>query len=110
MRLTKASVLGAALVAFTSLAPVVGAVAAEGCTAAVEAAKAEWRGLSKGRFVAPAQTIVTSDGRRLAGSAINYAWVLIDRADSACSAGNAAEAVGYAQKAETLFHPSPRQL
>jgi hypothetical protein len=82
-----------------------GAVAAESCNAAVAGARAEWRSLGRGAYVAPAQHVLTSDGRRLAGSAINYGGVLISRAKSACQAGRSEEAMTYVRDVKALFHP-----
>jgi len=85
------------------------AATAQSCPAAIAAAKAEWRSLSHGINIAAAQPIVTSDGRRLNGTQVNYARVLIGRAEDACSASNHAEALGYISEAETLLHPVPRR-
>jgi hypothetical protein len=41
---------------------------------------------------------------------LNYAWVLIDRAESACSAAGDAAAIVHIQEFQTLLHPAPRQL
>jgi hypothetical protein len=87
-----------------------GAAAAESCSAAVQAAKAEWRSVSHGAHVAPAQQILTSDGRRLTGSAINYAFFLISRAERACEAAQIDVSIGYVREARALFHPPPRPL
>jgi hypothetical protein len=76
----------------------------------IEAAKADWRSLSHGIRVAPGQPIVTGDGRRLAGSEINYARVLIDRAGEACKQSQHAEALTSVQGAQTLLHPAPRRM
>jgi len=74
----------------------------------IGAAKADWRSLSHGIRVAPGQLIITSDGRRLTGSGINYARVLIDRAEEACKQAHHAEALTSVQEAQTLLHPAPR--
>jgi len=85
------------------------AMAATDCGAQVRAAQAEWRSLSHGRAqVAPSQTIVTSDGQRLSGSAINYGRMLVGQAESACDAGHGDEAIAYVREALDLFHPAPR--
>jgi hypothetical protein len=77
------------------------------CGAAIEAAKAEWRSLTKGNHaVAPGIRIDTSDGRHLTGSALNYAWVLIDRADSACDAGQDGVALDDIGQFNALIHPT----
>jgi hypothetical protein len=89
----------------TSL-PVTGAKAAEECNIAVQAAMQQWRTLSDGRLVAPAQRVMTSDGRVIAGSAINYARVLIDRAASACEAGHSDGALAYVSQVQTIL-PNP---
>jgi len=87
------------------------ALAAENCTAAVASAKDLWRALSHGMsHVAPSQTIVTSDGRRLSGSSLNYGWVLISRAEDACQASNVSQSLELVRQVETLFHPAPRSL
>jgi hypothetical protein len=54
--------------------------------------------------------INTSDGRQLTGTQLNYAWVLIDRAESACSVGQGAAATAYIDEFEKLLHPMPRRL
>jgi hypothetical protein len=74
----------------------------------IRAAKADWQSLSHGIHVAPAQPIITGDGRRLTGSEINYARVLIDRAGDACNQSRHAEALAAVQEAQTLLHPAPR--
>jgi hypothetical protein len=84
------ALLGAALLTLTSVhafaaPPLAPQVSPPDCSAAVEAAKSDWRSLSHGVHVAPRQRILTSDGRHLTGSDINYAKVLIDRAEEACS-------------------------
>jgi hypothetical protein len=81
------------------------------CGAAIEAAKAEWRSLTKGNHaIAPSMRIDTSDGRHLTGSALNYAWVLIDRADDACEAGYDKVASDYMAQFNALIHPTPGRL
>src|SRR5713101_7224515 len=75
----------------------------------IGSAKADWRSLSHGIHLVPGQTIVTGDGRRLAGSAINYARVPIDRADEACKQLRDAEELALVQEAQTLLHPAPRR-
>jgi hypothetical protein len=88
-----------------------GAARAEGCDAAVESAKVEWRSLTRGNHtISPAMRINTSDGRQLTGTQLNYAWVLIDRAESACSVGQGAAATAYIDEFEKLLHPMPRRL
>ena len=53
------------------------------------------------------QRIATGDGRWLAGSQLNYAHILIDRADNACGAGKVEQARGYVDEANTLLNPAP---
>jgi hypothetical protein len=72
----------------------------------IGAAKADWRSLSHGIRVAPGQPIVTGDGRRLTGSGINYARVLIARAAEACQQSRHAEALASVQEVQTLLHPA----
>jgi hypothetical protein len=74
----------------------------------ISSAKADWRSLSHGIRVAASQPIVTGDGRRLTGSEINYARVLIDRAADACNQSQHAEALATVREAQTLLHPVPR--
>ena len=84
--------------------------AAQSCTNAIAAEKVEWHALTKGNStVPPAMRIVTSDGRHLTGSQINYARVLIDRADSACSSGGDTAAQTQLQEFQTLIHPEVRR-
>ncbi len=86
-------------------------VMAQSCSAAVEATKVEWRSLMHGsHHLTPTMRINTSDGRQLTGSQVNYPWVLIDRADSACAAADDTAALAYIQEFETLLHPVPRSL
>jgi hypothetical protein len=73
------------------------------CYTTIEAANAEWRSLSHGSHVAAQQHIVTSDGRHLAGSQINYAKVLIDRAADACLATRYDEALAHVGEAQALL-------
>jgi hypothetical protein len=88
-----------------------GAARAGSCGAAVEAAKVEWRSLTRGNHtVSPAMRINTSDGRQLTGTQLNFAWVLIDRAESACNVGQDAAAMGHIDEFEKLLHPVPRRL
>ena len=88
-----------------SLGP--GTAAAQSCRDAITAEKAEWRSLTKGnRSVPPAMRIVTSDGRHLTGSQLNYAWVLIDRAETACSNFGEAAASVHIRAYQALIHPS----
>ena len=76
----------------------------------IGAAKADWRLLSHSTHVVPGQPIVTGDDRRLAGSEINYARVLIDRAGEACKQSHHAEAFTSVQEAQTLLHPASRRM
>jgi hypothetical protein len=73
------------------------------CYTTIEAANAEWRSLSHGSHIAAQQHIVTSDGRHLAGSQINYAKVLIDRAANACLAARYHEALAQVGEAQALL-------
>ena len=77
------------------------------CVASVEAVRAEWRDLSHSSSLKASQRIATADGRWLAGSQINYAAILIDRADNACGAGNVKQARGYVDEANMLLNPAP---
>jgi hypothetical protein len=96
--------------ALFAISPAPGAEA-EACGTAIEAAKVEWRSLTKGNHaIAPSMRIDTSDGRHLTGSALNYAWVLIDRADIACDAGQDGAAMDYIAQFNTLLHPASRRL
>jgi hypothetical protein len=72
------------------------------CYTTIEVANAEWRSLSHGSRIAAQQHIVTSDGRHLAGSQINYAKVLIDRAADACLTARYHEALAYVGEAQAL--------
>jgi hypothetical protein len=101
------------LVGMTLLAMMLFGVAAsaQDCGAALEAAKTEWRSLTRGNHqVAPATQIGTSDGRHLTGSQINYARVLISRAESACRSGSGAAAMMQIQEAQSLFRPASQPL
>ena len=84
-----------------------GAVYAQNSPDGIAAAKADWRALSHGINVAPSQPIITSDGRHLTGSQVNYARVLISRAEAAVGAGRPADAPAYIDEAERLLHPLP---
>ena len=42
----------------------------------------------------------------MAGSQLNYAHILIDRADNACG-GKVEQARGYVDEANTLLNPAP---
>ena len=103
---TARALIGATLLSLAATAPSF-AAPPQTCSEAIETAKADWRSLSHGSHLAPTQPIVTSDGRHLNGTEVNYAWVLIDRAESACASANRAEALGYAAEAQTLLHPAP---
>jgi hypothetical protein len=80
------------------------------CGAAIEQAKAEWRSLTHSTHLAASMRINTNDGRHLTGSQLNYVWVLLDRADGACGAGQEREAIGYLHEAQSILHPIPRPL
>ena len=77
------------------------------CVASVDATRAEWRNLSHSSFLKPSQRIATGDGHWLAGSQLNYAHVLIGRADNVCGAGKVKRARGYADEANMLLNPAP---
>jgi hypothetical protein len=77
------------------------------CVASVDAIRAEWRDLSHSSFLKPSQRIATGDGRWLAGSQLNYAHILISRADNACGAGKAKQARSYVDEANNLLNPAP---
>ena len=77
------------------------------CVASVDAIRAEWRNLSHSSVLKPSDRIATGDGRWLAGSQLNYAHILIGRADNACGAGNVEQARGYVNEANTLLNPAP---
>jgi hypothetical protein len=80
------------------------------CVAAVDAIRAEWRALSHSSSLKAAQRIRTEDGRELAGSQVNYSYVLIGRAEHACAAGQVERARGYADEANEVLHPRPSGL
>jgi hypothetical protein len=77
------------------------------CVASVGATRAEWRHLSHSSFLKPSQRIATGDGRWLAGSQVNYANILIGRADDACGTGNMEQAQSYVDEANKLLNPAP---
>jgi len=77
------------------------------CVASVDAIRAEWRDLSYSSSLKASQRIATGDGRWLAGSQLNYAHVLIGRADNACGANNVKDAQGYVDEANKLLNPAP---
>ena len=77
------------------------------CVASVDAIRAEWRNLSHSSVLRPSDGIATGDGRWLAGSQLNYAHILIGRADNACGAGNVEQARGYVNAANKLPSPAP---
>jgi len=111
--LRKTMLLSCAVVAaFSTAIALTAPAAAQGsCGAAVEQAKAEWRALTAGNHsVAPAMRISTSDGRHLTGSQLNYAWILIDRADQACIDPEPAKSLAYIHQVQTLLHPPPHQF
>jgi hypothetical protein len=82
------------------------AAAAEGCGAALVGLRAEWHALTHGAHVAASQTVVTSDGRRLAGSQLNYMGVVLARAEDACGSGQIEQSAAYVQQAHNLLYPS----
>jgi hypothetical protein len=108
---TKLLSCAAAAALSTAIGLTVPAAAQESCGAAVENAKAEWRALTAGNHsVAPAMRISTSDGRQLTGSQLNYAWILIDRADQACIDPEPEKSLAYIRQVQTLLHPSPHRF
>lgn len=85
-----------------------GPAAAQDCGSAVAATKAEWQSLTQGNHhIAPSMIIATSDGRRLTGSELNYAWTLIDRANFTCTDPEPAKAMAYISEVQALLHPAP---
>jgi len=88
--------------------PVSAAMAETNCVAATNAARAEWRALSHASSLRPSQRILTSDGRELAGSQLNYSSVLIGRAETACEGGQVDQALSYVDEANKLLHPGPQ--
>jgi|HubBroStandDraft_6_1064221.scaffolds.fasta_scaffold1671300_1 hypothetical protein len=88
--------------------PALAARAAESCNAAVQAAKADWWSLTHGNRFAPPQLVITSDGRRLTGIQLNYARVVIGRAESACEAAQSAASLAYVGEVQALLHPAAR--
>jgi hypothetical protein len=80
------------------------------CVASVDATRAEWRHLSHSSFLKPSQRIATGDGRWLAGSQVNYANILIGRADDACAIGNMEQAQSYVDEANKLLNPAPLRI
>jgi hypothetical protein len=80
------------------------------CVASVGAIGAEWRNLSHSSSLKPSQRIATGDGRWLAGSQLNYAHILIGRADKACGASKVKQARGYVDEANKLLNPAPSAI
>jgi uncharacterized membrane protein len=80
------------------------------CVASVDATRAEWRHLSHSSFLKPSQRIATGDARWLAGSQVNYANILIGRADDACGTGNMEQAQSYVDEANKLLNPAPLRI
>jgi len=109
MKVKASTIFCAASAVMVGLALNCGTAAAQSCGPAVEAAKAEWRSLAHGNHTVPAaMRINTSDGRQLAGSTLNYAWVLIDRADQACIDPEPAKSAAYLSEEQALLHPPAR--
>ena len=77
------------------------------CVASVDAIRGEWRNLSHSSFLKPSQRSATGDGRWLAGSRLNYAHILIGRADKACGAAEVKQARSYVDEANNLLNPAP---
>lgn len=83
-----------------------GPAAAQDCSAAIAATKAEWQSLTQGNHrIAPSTVIATNDGRRLTGSQLNYVWTLIDRAGVTCADPEPVTAMAYLSEATALLHP-----
>ena len=80
------------------------------CVASVDAARTEWRNLSHSSFLKPSQRIATGDGHWMAGSQVNYANILIGRADVACGTGNMEQAQSYVDEANKLLNPAPSSI
>ena len=80
------------------------------CVASVDAIKAEWRKLSHASSLKPSQRIATGDGHWLAGSQVNYANILIGRAEVACGTGNMEQAQSYVDEANKLLNPAPSSI
>ena len=55
----------------------------------------------------PSDRIATGDERWLAGSQLNYAHIVIGRADNACGAGKVNQARDYVDEANKLLNPAP---
>jgi hypothetical protein len=106
----KLSVVAAVSLLSVSMPPGQRAMA-QGCGAAVAAAKQQWWALTQGNHrIPPTMRVNTSDGRQLSGAQLNYAWVLVDRADGACGAAQGAAASGYLRDFDLLLHPAPPRL
>ena len=80
------------------------------CIASVDAIRAEWRNLSHSSFLKSSQRIATEDGRWLAGSQLNYAHILIGRADNACGTGKVEQARSYVDEANNQLNPAPSAI
>ena len=80
------------------------------CVASVDATRAEWRNPSHSSSLKPSQRIATGDGHWLAGSQVNYAYILIGRADNACGAGEVKQARSYVDEANNLLNPAPSRI
>ena len=110
MKRDVSTVLCSALGLLLGLSLFCGTAAAQDCGAAVTATKAEWRVLTSGNHrIAPSMIIATSDGRRLTGSQLNYAWALIDSAQFACADPEPAKAMAYISQVQALLQPPVRQ-
>ena len=79
-------------------------LAGDDCRRSVIAAKAEWLALTQGQQVAPSQRVRTSDGRVYTGSALNWAHVLLSRAESACAAAQVEVAASNIREVHLIFH------
>ena len=80
------------------------------CVASVDAIRAQWRNLSHSSSLKPSRRIATRDGRCLAGSQLNYAHIVIGRADNACGAGKVEQAQSYVDEANKLLNHAPSRI
>ena len=84
---------------------------AQGCGTAVATAKQQWWALTQGNHrIPPTMRINTGDGRRLSGAQLNYAWVRVDRANTACGAAQGAAASLYLRDFDLLLRPAPARF
>ena len=76
----------------------------------MDAIRAQWRNLSHSSSLKPSRRIATRDGRCLAGSQLNYAHIVIGRADNACGAGKVEQAQSYVDEANKLLNHAPSRI